>query len=83
VQVRCCHLSNDCELLASGSRDGTVRVWRVSDGVQTSSVSVGVVDVFRLLMSDDHQTLVALADRRDRDQNAPAAGKLVLLRVTQ
>jgi len=71
--VWCCTLSNDCELVVSGSRDRTIRLWRVRDGIQAAAINAGV-DVFRVLLSNDQRTIVALADRL-------GARKLVMLRV--
>ena len=75
VQVWCCTLSNDGEVVVSGSRDRTIRLWRASDGSEAAAVSAGV-DVFRVLLSDDQRTIVALADRR-------GARKLIMLRVVR
>jgi len=75
VQVWCCSLSSDGELLVSGSRDRSIRLWRVSDGTQAAAISTGV-DVFRVLLSSDQRTIVALADRL-------RAHKLVMLRVVR
>jgi len=73
LQVWCCTLSNDGELVVSGSRDRTIRLWRVGDGTQAAAIDAGA-DVFRVLVSDDRRTVVALADRL-------RARKLVMLRV--
>ena len=75
LQVWCCTLSNDGELVVSGSRDRTIRLWRVSDGTQAAAINAGV-DVFRVLLSNDQRTIVALADRL-------GARKLVMLRVVR
>jgi len=75
VQVWCSAVSNDGELLVSGSRDRTVRLWRVGDGTQAAVISVGV-DVFRVLLSTDQRTVVALADRH-------GARKLMMLRIVR
>jgi len=45
----------------------------VRDGIQVAAISAGV-DVFRVLLSNDQRTIVALADRY-------AARKLVMLSV--
>jgi len=73
VQVWCCTLSNDGELVVSGSRDKTIRLWRMRDGIQAAAIDAGV-DVFRVVLSSDQRTIVALADRL-------GARKLVMLRV--
>jgi len=75
AQVWCCTLSNDGELVVSGSRDGTIRLWRVRDGVEAAALNAGV-DVFRVLLSNDQRTVVALADRS-------GARKLLMLRVVR
>jgi len=75
AQVWCCTVSNDGELVVSGSRDRTIRLWRVRDGVQVAAVNAGV-DVFGVLLSNDQRTIVALADRL-------GARKLVMLRVVR
>ena len=75
VQVWCCTLSNDGELVVSGSRDRTIRLWRVHDGIQEAAINTSV-DVFRVLLSNDQCTIVALADRL-------GARKLVMLRVVR
>ena len=66
-------MSSDSELVVSGSRDSTIRLWRVHDGVQVAAIDAGV-DVFRVLVSNDARTIVALADRL-------GTRKLVMLRV--
>lgn len=73
AQVWCCTLSNDSELVVTGSRDRTIRLWRVRDGSQAAAIGAGV-DVFRVVLSNDQRTIVALADRL-------GARKLVMLRV--
>jgi len=73
-QVWCCALSNDNELAVSGSRDHTIRMWRVADGSPVAAIDAGV-DVFRVLISNNKKTVVALADKF-------AARKLIMLQVT-
>ena len=75
VQVWCCALSNDNELAVSGSRDHTIRMWRVSDGTAVAAIDAGV-DVFRVLISNNKKTVVALADKF-------AARKLIMLQVVR
>ena len=70
----CCALSNDNELAVSGSRDHTIRMWRVADGTAVAAIDAGV-DVFRVLISNNKKTVVALADKF-------GARKLIMLQVT-
>jgi WD40 repeat protein len=74
-EVWCCALSNDNELVISGSRDHTIRLWRMSDGVAVAAIDAGV-DVFRVLISNNKKTIVALADRL-------AARKLIMLQIVR
>jgi len=57
----------------SGSRDRTIRLWRMQDGVAVAAINAGV-DVFRVLLSNNKKTIVALADRG-------ASRKLIMLKV--
>jgi len=75
AQVWCCALSNDRQLAVSGSRDGTIRLWRVRDGMAAAAVVDAGADVFRVALSGDRRTVVALADRH-------GARRLLMLRVT-
>jgi len=75
VQVWCCALSNDNELAVSGSRDHTIRMWRAADGTAVAAIDAGV-DVFRVLISNNKKTVVALADKF-------AARKLIMLQVVR
>jgi len=75
LQVWCCTISNDNELVASGSRDRTIRLWRSTDGHQVAAINAGV-DVFRVLLSNNKQTVVALADKM-------AARKLIMLQIVR
>jgi len=68
-------MSNDGELVVSGSRDRTIRLWRLSDGTQAAAISASW-DVFRVVLSNDQRTVVALADRL-------GARKLLMLRVVR
>ena len=62
VQVWTCCISTDSELLVSGSRDQTIRLWKLSTGQQISSFNTGV-DVFTVKISNDKKTIVALGDK--------------------
>ena len=68
-------MSNDNELAVSGSRDHTIRMWRVADGTAVAAIDAGV-DVFRVLISNNKKTVVALADKF-------AARKLIMLQVVR
>jgi hypothetical protein len=68
-------MSNDGELIASGSRDRTMRLWRTNDGAQVAAINAGV-DVFRVLLSNNKKTVVALADKS-------GARKLIMLQVVR
>jgi WD40 repeat protein len=74
-EVWCCTISNDTELIVSGSRDRTIRLWRASDGVAVAAINAGV-DVFKVLLSNNKKTIVALADRA-------ASRKLIMLKVVR
>lgn len=71
----CCTISNDNELVVSGSRDCTIRLWRTEDGQPMAAIDAGM-DVFKVLLSNNKQTIVALADRA-------ASRKLVMLKVVR
>lgn len=71
----CCTISNDNELLVSGSRDCTIRLWRADDGQQVAAIDAGM-DVFRVLLSNNKKTIVALADKA-------ASRKLIMLKVVR
>ena len=73
LQVWCCTVSADDELLVSGSRDGSIRLWRLNTGQHVCSFNTGH-DIFSLKMSGDKRTIVALGDR-------DAVRKLIMLRV--
>jgi WD40 repeat protein len=75
LKVWCCAISNDNELVVSGSRDHTIRMWRMSDGAAVAAIDAGV-DIFRVLISNNKKTVVALADKF-------AARKLVMLQVVR
>ena len=60
-------------MAVSGSRDHTIRMWRVSDGSAVAAIDAGV-DVFRVLISNNKKTVVALADKF-------GARKLIMLQV--
>jgi len=50
-------------------------MWRVSDGTAVAAIDAGV-DVFRVLISNNKKTVVALADKF-------AARKLIMLQVVR
>jgi WD40 repeat protein len=74
-EVWCCTMSNDGELIATGSRDRTIRLWRSHDGAQVAAINAGV-DVFRVLLSNNKKTVVALADKS-------GARKLIMLQIVR
>jgi len=74
-EVWCCTISNDNELIASGSRDRSIRLWRTQDGSNVAAINAGV-DVFKVLLSNNKKTIVALADR-------DASRKLIMLKVVR
>jgi WD40 repeat protein len=74
-EVWCCALSNDNELVVSGSRDHTIRLWRVTDGVAVAAIDAGV-DIFRVLISNNKRTVVALADKF-------STRKLIMLQIVR
>ena len=59
----------------SGSRDNTIRLWRLDDGTPVAAINAGV-DVFKVLLSNNKKTVVALADKF-------AARKLIMLQVVR
>lgn len=74
-EVWCCTISNDNELIASGSRDCTIRLWRLEDGAPVAAINSGV-DVFKVLLSNNKKTVVALADKY-------GARKLIMLQIVR
>jgi len=61
-EVWCCAISKDGELVVSGSRDRTIRLWRVVNGSLVCTFNCNV-DVFQVQMTSDKRTIVALGDR--------------------
>jgi WD40 repeat protein len=57
-----CAISKDGELVVSGSRDRTIRLWRVVNGSLVCTFNCNV-DVFQVQMTSDKRTIVALGDR--------------------
>ena len=74
-QVWCCAISPDNEIVVSGSRDRTVRLWRLKSGTEICSFNAGV-DVFHVAMSRDKSTIVGLGDKT-------GARKLIMLQVVR
>ena len=74
-QVTCCSFSYDSELIASGSMDCTIRLWRSQDGLPVAVFPAGV-DVFKVLVSNNKRTVVALGDRS-------ASRKLIMLQIVR
>ena len=60
-------------MVISGSRDGTIRLWRLNTGSQLCLFNTGV-DIFSVKISADKRTLVALGDKY-------GARKIIMLRV--
>ena len=73
LQVWCCTISSDDDMVVSGSRDGTIRLWKSAGGQLTSLFNAGV-DIFSVRLSSDKRTIVALGDKF-------AARKLVMLQI--
>ena len=73
LQVWCCTISSDDEMVVSGSRDGTIRLWKSANGQLISLFNAGV-DIFTVRLSSDKRTIVALGDKY-------AARKLVMLQI--
>lgn len=59
----------------SGSRDQTIRLWRLDSGMLVTSIFISA-DVFRVLLSNDKKTIAALADQG-------GARKMVMLQVVR
>lgn len=59
----------------SGSRDKTIRLWRLKSGSEICSFNAGV-DIFHVTMSRDKSTIVALGDKL-------GARKLIMLQVVR
>ena len=74
-QVWCCAISSDNELIVSGSRDGAIRLWRMRTGNPVCCYNTGI-DIFKLKISSDSRTIVALGDRE-------AARKLIMLQIVR
>jgi hypothetical protein len=74
-QVWCCAISPDNEIVVSGSRDRTIRLWRLKTGTEICSFNAGV-DIFHVTMSRDKATIVALGDKT-------GARKLIMLQVVR
>jgi len=60
-------------MVVSGSRDGTIRLWKSAGGQLTSLFNAGV-DIFSVRLSSDKRTIVALGDKF-------ATRKLVMLQI--
>ena len=75
IQVWCCAIANDNEIVISGSKDCTIRLWRLEDGAMIAAINT-VVDVFKVLLSNNKKTVVALADKF-------GARKLIMLQVVR
>lgn len=74
-QVWCVTISHDNEIVVSGSRDGTIRLWRLRNGSEICAFNTGV-DVFYVTLSHDKGTIVALGDKF-------GARKLIMLQVVR
>jgi WD40 repeat protein len=72
-QVWCAAISSDHSLVVSGSRDGTIRLWRAKGGNQISGFHAGM-DIFSVQISDDKTSIVALGDKYH-------SRKLIILQV--
>lgn len=71
----CVAISPDNEIVVSGSRDGSIRLWRLKTGSEICAFSTGV-DIFYVTMSHDKGTIVALGDKF-------GARKLIMLQVVR
>ena len=75
LQVWCCEISSDNEIVVSGSRDGNIRLWKLRTAQEICAFNAGV-DVFYITMSQDKGTIVALGDKF-------GARKLIMLQVVR
>ena len=69
------NVSPDNEVVVSGSRDGTIRLWRLRRGAEICAYPTGV-DIFFVTMSHDKGTIVALGDKF-------GSRKLIMLQVVR
>ena len=74
-QVWCCDLSSDNEIVVSGSKDGAIRLWRLQTGAPICVYNTGA-DVFKIKISSDSRTVVALGDKME-------SRKLLMLQVVR
>jgi hypothetical protein len=74
-QVWCCALSHDDEFIVSGSRDRTIRLWRLKDGAPICLFNCGM-DIFSIKISENKKTIVALGDK-DKSR------KLIMLQIVR
>ena len=72
-QVWSVAISNDNDIIASGARDGVIRLWKNDNGSPLCSFNCGA-DIFSIKVSDDKKTIVALADKF-------ASRKLIMLQI--
>ena len=68
-------MSQDNEILVSGSKDGYIRLWKLYDGSSVTTFFTGV-DVFQVRMSKSKKTIVALGDKF-------GARKLIMLQIVR
>lgn len=74
-QVWCVAISPDNEIVVSGGKDASIRLWRMKNGSEICAFSTAV-DVFYVTMSHDKGTIVALGDKF-------GARKLIMLQVVR
>lgn len=70
--MTCVSVSNN-DLVVTGSTDNTVGLWRLNDGCQISSMSVGMTPV-EVQMAKHNKTIVAIGEKDGEQQ-------LLMLRV--
>ena len=75
LQVLCCAISSDNEIVVSGSQDGSIRLWRLHNGDSICAYNTGA-DVFKVKISKNSRTVVALGDKMQ-------ARKLIMLQIVR
>lgn len=62
IQVLSVAISADSETIVSGSWDGSIRLWRVSDGRQVGWFTSNI-EILQVKLSNNQQCLIALGER--------------------